>query len=261
MLDRYNNVQRTVQRWEDIGFRIEITQDQSPSLRMLQSVTDKYQDGEAMHHSGGAAAETDLIYGTCIREVLQAIPQPHFVIVGLGLGYIEMFIAKEALLHKASVGEIQSFESVPELRDFFWRWIHDLDLAPELQKVYDEVLHYVLNGAPVSREAVKAFLQVQFPRRDSFLGSLTTETTFKVKSHGLLYDAFSSKTTPTLWEEDFLMNFLQTAASDKAWLATYACKGSLKRALRRSGFQLDVLLGFQNKRYRISAKRSSPVVF
>ena len=99
--------------WRDIGFEIEITGDGSPSLRLLESVDPAKDKGESMHHSGGACAETLLIYGQPIALTLQKVEKAHFLIVGLGLGYIELTIAREALLlgKKAdAVGLITSYE-------------------------------------------------------------------------------------------------------------------------------------------------------
>ncbi|HEY1079562.1 MAG TPA: hypothetical protein VGE46_05675, partial [Bdellovibrio sp.] len=113
--------------WKDIGFETEITEDGSFSLRQLESVDPSKYKGESMHHSGGACAETLLIYGTPIREILQKITRPNFLIIGLGMGYIEMTIAREALLLGKSakaVGLITSYESIPELREYFFKWLH-----------------------------------------------------------------------------------------------------------------------------------------
>ena len=81
--------------WQDIGFEVEITRDGSPSLHLIATVDPTKPFGETMHHSGGAITETNLIYGIPIAEIFVKMNSPQFLIVGLGLGYIEMIIARE----------------------------------------------------------------------------------------------------------------------------------------------------------------------
>jgi hypothetical protein len=239
--------------WSDIGFEIEITGDSSPSLRLLTSVDPTKYRGESMHHSGGACAETLLIYGKPINEVLRNVEKPHFLIVGLGLGYIEMAIAREALLLGMSahqVGLITSYESVPELREFFFQWLWDQHsvLAQEVWDVYESVAQHILADTTLTVGALKEFLKVHFLKLEDIQGALSAEVKPLSKYHCILYDAFSSKTSPFLWEEEFLFQFLQEGAADKCQVSTYACKASLKRALKRLSFEVIVREGFQGKR-------------
>lgn len=239
--------------WREIGFEIEVTGDGSPSLRMLQPVAPERDKGESMHHSGGACAETDLIYGLPIRETLAKISQPQFLIVGLGLGYIELVIAREAIragLKPQDVLTITSFESVPELREYFHLWLRNSvsDLAAEVVNTYDEVLRFVLQNHPIESQEIKDFLLYHFPASENIQAALSEETKLTERYHCFLYDAFSSKTSPHLWEENFLNSFIAATAAESCQLSTYACKASLKRALANQGFQVIVREGFQGKR-------------
>lgn len=248
--------------WRDIGFEIETTGDGSPSLRMLQPVAPDRDKGESMHHSGGACAETDLIYGNPVRETLKKIPQPHFLIVGLGLGYIELVIAREAILaglKPQDIAGITSYESVSELREFFHLWLsHSVSmLSGEVQETYDKVLQSVLKGYQISPQQLKDFLLYHFPTADKICGALVEPLEFKTEYHCILYDAFSSKTSPHLWEEEFLNMFLAKAAAKSCQVSTYACKASLKRALNHQGFDVIVREGFQGKRNSTLGVRGS----
>ncbi|HEX7673392.1 MAG TPA: MnmC family methyltransferase [Bdellovibrio sp.] len=247
--------------WQDIGFEIEITGDGSPSLRLLASVDPLKDKGESMHHSGGAAAETNLIYGEPIAEILAKITKPKFLVVGLGLGYIEMVIARESLLAKRNaedIASIASYESVPELREFFISWLQNQELHPEVKSTYDLVLEHVLKGSGVSAADVKSFLLVHFPEVRAVHGALYPEIAMEDQYHCILYDAFSSKTSPFLWEEDFLRRILKEGSAESSVLATYACKGSLKRALKDQGFEVIVREGFQGKRNSTQGRRQFP---
>lgn len=242
--------------WQDLGFFVELTADQSPSLRLIQGNCEKYENGEAMHHSGGAMVETNLIYADCIQKVFNQSNKPAFLIVGLGLGYIEMCIAREALLKQKEVEFIRSFESVAGLRQGFYNWLWRKPLSPEMQATYDLVCSFVIQDCKLNQVQIQDFLKVYFPEIKALDSALERDTVFEKKFDGILYDAFSSKTSPLLWEEDFLTEFLDKAAKPKSFLATYACKGTLKRALKKNHFNIEDLLGFKSKRNRISAFRN-----
>lgn len=239
--------------WKDIGFETEMTEDGSFSLRQLESVDPTKYKGESMHHSGGACAETLLIYGTPIREILQKINRPNFLIIGLGMGYIEMTIAREALLLGKSaqdVGLITTYESIPELREYFFKWVHgrENELSSEVRKTYNSVLDSVLLGTDLRTDDVLNFLRFHFAHLKDLQGALTEDFNFVNRYQGIMYDAFSSKTTPHLWEEDFLFRVLHEGAAEACWFSTYACRVSLKNALQRANFAITVRPGFVGKR-------------
>lgn len=239
--------------WSEIGFEIEITGDSSPSLRLLQSIDPTKYRGESMHHSGGACAETLLIYGKPAHEILKTIQKPHFLVVGLGMGYIEMTIAREALLlgfSSQDVGLITSYESVPELRDYFVQWLWDRteNLAEEVWQTYEQACAAVIQHTDLKVSQIKIFLRSHFPTTSAVLGALSADVMLPSKYHCILYDAFSSKTSPFLWEEEFLTKLFQQAAAPFCQVSTYACKVSLKQALQNNGFEVTVREGFKGKR-------------
>ncbi len=255
-----------MKNWNDIGFTIEYTADGSPSLRLLTSLNPAYENGEAMHHSGGAATETQMIYGEAIEIVFQQKNPARFMVVGLGLGYIEMFIGAYAVLLDKKIEQIISYESVPELREAFWRWIHREPLSESIQKTYEEVWSAVymqlknrflekIPSAENLRNEVLKQLQQQFSNIESFSGQIHQSTRAPYPVHGVMYDAFSSKTTPHLWEEEFLFEFLGGACAADSLVVTYAAKGTLKAALRRLDFFVGKRDGFKSKRGSTRASR------
>ncbi|UOF02022.1 MnmC family methyltransferase [Bdellovibrio reynosensis] len=239
--------------WADIGFEIEITRDESPSLRLLHSIDPNKPYGESMHHSGGAATETFLIYGAPIKETLEKIQNPHFLVVGLGIGYIELVIAKEALLLGRSsqdVGLITSYESLPELREYFHKWLQGrtTELHPEVVKTYEAVVAAVLADSNLKAQDLKNFVLNHFKSVDDIQTALLPDSKPLSKYHCILYDAFSSKTTPHLWEEEFLTEFFKEGTAENALVSSYACRVSFKNALTRAGFNLVIRPGFMSKR-------------
>jgi hypothetical protein len=170
--------------------------------------------------------------------------------VGLGMGYIELTIAREALLAKKDVGLITSFESVPELRDYFWSWLHDHqeDLHGEVWNTYEWMAKHVVEETDLKVAELKSFLQKFFPLKSSINSELSSSSSLPSRYHGIMYDLFSAKTTPMLWEENFLKHFLKTGTAMPAWFSTYACRVSLKNALYENGFEVVVRAGFRSKR-------------
>jgi S-adenosylmethionine-dependent methyltransferase len=231
----------TPQTWAQIGFEVEITGDGSPTLRLMP--------GECMHHSGGAAAETELIYGRVIHHCFAKIENPHFLSVGLGLGYVEMSVAREALLKQNLNFTLESFELVPELREYLKRWLKGQSLSPEITSVYESVLKYVLKGCNLNPEELKRLLVAKLEFHQWHLqGPLLSESEFMAKAHCLLFDAFSAKTSPDLWSEEFLVAFFKRAMAANSLVSTYASRGALKRALKTAGFAVETQEGFKGKR-------------
>lgn len=226
-------------KWKSAGFDLEFTDDGSPTLRQNDFKT------ESMHHSGGAYAETEYIYTPAICKTLSLAPHPHFFILGLGLGYIEMIIARESLKKGLCSKDIRisSYESNEKLRSFFWSW-----LCGEQNEVYDQILGYIEPDKKHQTE-IKSFLVQSFKDQNGIQGAFSESEFQKLNSiNCYLYDAFSSKTSSELWTEEFLSLFLEKTKADQCEFATYACTGNLKRALKRSGFSLSIQRGFNSKR-------------
>lgn len=231
----------TPQTWSQIGFEVEITGDGSPTLRLMP--------GECMHHSGGAAEETELIYGRVIHKVFELIPRPHFLSIGLGLGYVEMTVAREALLKQNFNFTLESFELVPELRGCLKQWLNEGDLSLEISSVYDQVLKYILKDTTLNSKDLKKLLASKLTENSWCLqGPLVADSEFMAKAHCLLFDAFSAKTSPSLWTEEFLIAFLNKSTNADAIVSTYASRGTLKRALAAASFEVQTHEGFKGKR-------------
>lgn len=233
------------------------TEDGSPTLRFR--LEDGVSESEAMHSLKGALSETQYIYGTAISLALEQGFAPKILSLGLGMGYVEILaaalICKHAQHHPEVLKQVygESFELDADLRQYFWTWATTLGansaLPTEFFELYEVILKRTAQMVDVAPQDIKATL-AEWLKNDKWLlrEALSIETTFTTKFTCLCYDAFSSKTSPELWSEEFLTKFFATVCEPGAILSTYACTGALKRSLVNSGFTLRIREGFASKR-------------
>ncbi len=239
-------------------FQFEATEDGSPTARILEAGSEA--PSEAMHSLRGAFSETVYIYGAALNRASHEGFPERVLSMGLGLGYVELLASAVALKAGRKL-EGESFEIIPELRDYFKAWVtREGDCPEDFAKAYDDICARTAkevlgdeNKANDVRSSFNAALEADawFLRHD-----LNPETRFAHPFGVICFDAFSSKSTPDLWTEDFLLEFLKKAAAPNCVLSTYACTGSLKRALKSEGFEITIREGFSSKRDSTFAIRS-----
>ena len=234
------------------------TEDGSPTLRLQGNEPGAL--SEAMHSLKGAFSETVYIYGTAIETTLDLGLEPSVLSMGLGLGYVELLATGLALKSGARTWGGESYEIVPELRDYFAKWVEGKDDVPaEFVAVYDEILERTARHCGIAEPAaVRSAFASSLARGDwKIREALSGDTVFSRRFNCICFDAFSSKSTPDLWSEAFLGDFLARSAESSCVLATYACTGALKRSLRAAGFELQIREGFSSKRDSTFAVRRS----
>ncbi len=239
-------------------FQFVPTEDGSLTARIGAPDAPKEECSEAMHSLRGAFSETMYIYGTAIQKAADEGAPERVLSMGLGLGYVE--ILATAIAAKAGrpvAGE--SFEIVPELRHYFEAWLARRDDVPrDFATTYDSILTRTAEAIRVDAHDVRDSLAKAVASGAwQIRAEMTPETTFSAPFGCICFDAFSSKTTPDLWTEDFLNQFLQKTASPQCVLSTYACTGTLKRALKSQGFDVKIREGFSSKRDSTFASRIS----
>jgi hypothetical protein len=235
--------------WKKHHFEKVLTEDQSPTLRWLAS-----DNQETMHHRGGAYSETQEIYGGPLREMMAAGGRSA-ISVGLGLGYNEILVAVEALRHHINPPDffLLSYESEDILKTEFLAWLSDRAQS----EIYNEVWSFFsCEMQSPSKSEVQNWL-LQSLKHKSWILEKALQPDFQVtrKYECIFYDAFSSKTSPHLWQEDFLEKFWQEAGAEDCLVTTYACTGALKRSLKSADFELILPPGFQSKRNRTMGRR------
>ena len=204
-----------------------------------------------MHNSKGAFSETVYIYGTAIEFAITRGFSMKFISLGLGLGYNELLCTSLLLKHSVPLAEVygQSYEAVSELNHTFSKWLRSETIAPDFQSAYDMIVNLCAVETQQESSLIKFTLSQLVANRNWKLGrALDAETTFDQKFSCYMFDAFSSKTSPELWEENFLTSFFQSTAADQAVISTYASTGALKRSLTKNNFKVEIKTGFSGKR-------------
>jgi tRNA 5-methylaminomethyl-2-thiouridine biosynthesis bifunctional protein len=233
-------------------FEVILTADGSPSL----SIADHTGYVEKMHHSGGALSESLYIYGDALDEVLKRKWPLRVVSVGLGLGYNELIMAAKAVRHHIQPDQaaLFSFEVEPVLVDQFKNWV--LTGVSELTHLYEKILAPLSAQANVTGHDILSWLRAAQAEsawhiRRTFPGDAADVKQITC----ILYDAFSNKMSPELWSESVLNDAIESMSASNCILATYACTGSLKRALKHSKFERWDRRGFAGKRESTFAVR------
>lgn len=165
------------------------------------------------------------------------------LVVGLGLGYIELLALAEALKNKKNL-QLLTYEIERSLVELFISWIK----GQNENLVYDRMLDFFKKDYPewdLKAELKKLYEQGAW----KIEGAINKNSLPSESYQAILFDAFSGKTTPDLWTEEFLQLFLtQTASTNPCIFSTYACTGVLKRTLARAGFTVEKRMGFFGKR-------------
>ncbi len=227
--------------WKDFAFEQIITDDQSPTLKPIAT---NGAPTEHMHHRGGAYSESVYIYSP-VFDLHAELSGKAFVSVGLGLGYNEFLWSQKTI---ATQTTLFSFERNPDLQELFVAFLKGELPDGEVKDTYEMVAKFF---PPEARENLRNKLgKTLILKTDFSLQSLPN-----VAVHGFIYDAYSSKVSPELWQEDFLKKMLAQIAADDCVFSTYSCTSRLKNTLIEMNFQVDRIKGFQSKKHSVLARR------
>ena len=127
------------------------------------------------------------------------------------------------------------------------------DFLQSYKKIFDMYAqHYKLSQEQIFKAFQYLFDQQKLELRGEFLAEKSSSDTYSC----ILYDAFSAKTNPELWEQNNLQSILQNHSKEKSFFSTYAAAGALKRALKASHYELKMKSGFGKKRESTFAVRN-----
>lgn len=234
--------------FQKLGFDLEQTADQSWTLRMQKShdwTENEPRSGESMHHSGGAFSETCYIYGPQLEWGLKNHSEPQVLSIGLGLGYVEILAATLAVATGNQKWKLDSFEIVEGLRLEFEKFV----LNDPKSHPYENILERMSQAFLVSKDQIHQSLRLALTeKRLCLFGDLTTFDLKKNHYQIICQDAFSRKTNPDLWSDEFLLKLITACDEKFCSVSSYASLGPLKRSLKAAQFQLYVRPGFHGKR-------------
>lgn len=209
-----------------------------------------------MHHKAGALAETLYVYGHAAKSAWEAGGR-HFVTVGLGAGYIELVLLALARSQELSRGflRVRSFEANAHLRSAFQAWLQ-IGSAAELGPFFDQVAESVASHFSLDHTTLRGFAKEAFENGQwTIEPELTPSTDWLHRADCIFFDAFSKNTSPELWEDDFLQQWLERSTKEDSTFSSYASNKSLRIALQKTGFTVTERKGFGGKRECTFAKR------
>jgi len=233
-----SNFQEEFSDYIEAGFNPVLTDDGSLSLQPVEAFG---VEQEQMHSRGGALSESIFIYLEALDyffEVAESAHGPVVESVGLGLGYNEILAAVSCFQNKRTDIRLISYEAERALEPLFFKRLEDPESYPVYWKDFIAKFDFDL-------KELCSFLK----KKIEFKGALEKSLIEKNEKERrlILFDAYSNKTTASLWTEDFLEAYLSTCKEGSV-LATYAATGVLKRKLEDAGFKNLNKTGFMKKR-------------
>jgi hypothetical protein len=214
--------------------------------------------GEPMHSLEGALSETLYIYAPAADITYQEGWPPRFLSLGLGLGYVEMVTVARGLKHLKTWESfyLHSFESEAFLRSHMEDFLSG---KADTKGVYPQILRAAAAAHDLPSNVLYQKLRELWGSRKWVIGVVTGTTSWRDdKFSCLFFDAFSNKSSPELWTEEFLSSFFTNFAGPRCVLRTYAATGTLKRALIAHGFKVSIFKGFARKRESTQGVRTTP---
>jgi tRNA U34 5-methylaminomethyl-2-thiouridine-forming methyltransferase MnmC len=232
------NFQEEFSDYIEAGFNPVLTEDGSLSLQPAEAFG---AEQEQMHSRGGALSESIFVYMEALDHFFTQKVKPVGSVVesvGLGLGYNEILVAVSSFKYSATNIRIFSYESEKVLESLFFRRLEHPQNYPLYWSQFDNRFDY-------NQAKLTSFLKKKIELK-GVLQKSTIEKNEK-EQRLILFDAYSNKTSESLWTEDFLKTYLSTCKEGSV-LATYAATGVLKRALEDCGFKNLNKSGFLKKR-------------
>lgn len=212
--------------------KLVVTDDGSHTLK-VEGLQEHY------HSTFGAINESMHVFIKAgLNRVLQDKPDELSILeVGFGTGLNALL----TLLEQKTQGVAMYYSAVEAypLEEAIWTRLNYADIigGEDARTAFTKLHRCSWND---TTEIVPGFyLEKQDCKLDAFAAD---------KSFDLVYfDAFGPDVQPELWSEAIFRN-IAGMTSPGGMLVTYSCKGSVKRALKAAGFQIEKLPGPKGKR-------------
>ncbi|MDO4230318.1 MAG: tRNA (5-methylaminomethyl-2-thiouridine)(34)-methyltransferase MnmD [Capnocytophaga sp.] len=162
---------------------------------------------------------------------------------GTGLNTLITFIEHSKLGLKV---HYQTVEAYPLL----WEEVQQMNYCKELKM---NNLNSIFEKIHLSNWNENIQLSDTFilTKRQQFFEQIDDENQFDL----IYFDAFGARVQPELWEENIFQKMYKSL-NFNGYLVTYSAKGSVQRAMKTCGFQVEKLQGPPGKREMLRAKKN-----
>lgn len=199
---------------------------------------------EHYHSIHGALAEARHVF---IKHGLYAIKKDELSILEMGFGTgLNAFLTFLENQHIQSKTKYTSIEAYPLALDVAENLGYVKLIGAEKNNTHFQLMHSCLWGLEQRVDELFTILKIKEKIQDIF---------FSRKFDLVYYDAFSPRVQPDLWTEEIFAK-IYSAMNPGAILVTYCAKGSVKRALKAVGFEVESLEGPPGKKEMTRAKKS-----
>jgi len=202
--------------------------------------------GEHYHSTFGAVTESEHIF---IRAGLDALPagkeQINILEIGLGTGLNALLAFRWAEKHNRQI-DYFAVEAFPIEEQV----VSELNYSDVLG--VDARILPGIHGAKNKKVSLSDYFSIEVQH------TTLQEIHFpEERFHLVFFDAFSPDTQPEMWTEACFEKIAK-AMKQGGILTTYSCKGTVKRALKATGFQIEKLPGPPGKREFLRALKPCP---
>ena len=200
---------------------------------------------EHYHSTHGAIQESRHVFiNAGLKQCSRAQPL-HILEIGFGTGLNALLTLTDDL-HQNGLIYYDALEAYPlgsdEIADLNYTELLDIaDMHPVFIK-----MHAVKWGSPISIHQGFQLNKIREPL-EQFQPPID-------RYHLVYFDAFAPTVQPKLWTEEIFRKIYSSMKSGGV-LVTYCAKGSVKRALKASGFKLESLEGPKGKREMTRASK------
>jgi len=192
------------------------------------------------YHSTFGAVEESLHVFLCAgfhRMILKQVNQLDILEIGFGTGLNALLTLIETNKNSSLQVNYTAVDAYP-INDQVVSQLNYIEYlkVPHLEKDFNH-MHELADGQTMS------FDNFHFKKLTRKFEDLNEVDKYNI----IYYDAFAPTTQPELWDLP-IMKKMYAALTNDAILVTYCAKGSFKRALKASGFELESLPGPGKKR-------------
>lgn len=168
---------------------------------------------------------------------------------GTGLNALLTLLEAEKLNIKINYSSLEAFPLTKEMTN----QLNYVDQVSAIEKQSKELISKIFNKLhDVSWEEQNIITDhFKLQKIKNTLQAIEFETNFDL----IFFDAFGPRVQPEMWTEE-LFSKINKTINPGGCLVTYCAKGEVKRALKRSGFEVETLPGPPRKREMIRANKN-----